>query len=128
MTDRVLTIRPYKQEDALELLTDHKEKAWAKINEVYGPGVTYELDGVVVACSGIRTFGMGEIWAVFGEGAKELKLTLCKESRRQVREMMEKMGLWLVIATCDEKTTKTQRDFLEFLGFVKTECYTYRKE
>ena len=128
MTERVLTIRPYKQEDALELLTDHKEKAWAKVNEAYGPGVTYELDGKVIACAGIRTYGLGEIWAVFGDEAKEIKFTLGKESRRQVREMMEKQGLWLVIATCDEKCTQTQRDFLEFLGFEKVECYALRTE
>lgn len=125
---KVLTVRPYKQEDALGLLTDHEEKSWAKINEAYGPGVTYKLDGEVVACAGIRTFGMGEIWAVFGDGAKELKLTLGKESKRQIREMMEKHGLWMIIATVDDKCTQQQREFLEFLGFEKVECYAYRKE
>lgn len=124
---KVLTIRPYKQEDALELLTDEEERSWAKINEAYGGGVTYELDGKVIACSGIRTH-VGEIWAVFGDGAKEIKLTLCKESRRQVLEMMEAQGLWLVIATVDKNTTQAQREFLEFLGFTKTETYTFRRD
>jgi len=128
MTDRILTIRPYRQEDALNILTDHKEKAWAKVNEAYGPGVTYELDGHIVACAGIRTYGMGEIWACFADEAKELKFTLCKESKKQIMEMMEMHGLWMVIATVDDKCTKEQRDFIEFLGFEKVECYVYRKE
>ena len=123
-----LTIREYKQEDALGLLKDHNEKAWALINETYGPGVTYELDGKVIACAGIRTYGMGEIWAVFADDAKGLKFTLGKESKKQLREMMEAKDLWLVIATVDENTTQAQRDFLEFLGFTKTETYTFRKD
>lgn len=125
---KILTIRPYRQEDALELLTEHEERAWAKVNEAYGPGVTYVLDGKVVACAGIRTVGMGEIWGVFGDGAKDLKFTLGKESKKQVLEMMENHNLWMVIATVDEKTSKQQREFLEFLGFQKTECFTFRKE
>ena len=123
-----LTIRKYKQEDALGILKDHDEKAWALINETYGPGVTYELDGKVVACAGIRTYGMGEIWAVFADDAKGLKFTLGKESKKQLREMMEAKDLWLVIATVDETLTEEQRGFLEFLGFVKTECYCFRTE
>jgi hypothetical protein len=125
---KVLHIRPYEQADGLSLVKDHREQAWALVNEVYGPGVTYEMDGKVVACAGIRTFGMGEIWAVFADGAKELKFTLGKESKRQVKEMMEQYDLWMLVATVDEKCAQTQRDFLEFLGFTKTECYTYRKE
>ena len=125
---KILTIRPYVQEDALKLLTDHKEKAWAKINEAYGPGITYELDGEVVACAGVRTFGMGEIWACFNGKAKELKFTLCKESKKQIMQMMEMNQLWMIIATVDEKCTPQQREFIEFLGFEKVECYVYRKE
>ncbi len=123
-----MTIRPYEQADALELLTEPEERAWAKVNEAYGPGITYELDGKVVACAGIRTFGMGEIWAVFGDKAKEFKFALGKEAKKQVLEMMEEHDLWMVIATVDEKTSQQQREFLEFLGFTKTETYTYRKE
>lgn len=128
MTTKQLTIRAYRQEDALGLLEKHDDKAWALTNEAYGPGVTYELDGKVIACAGIRTYGMGEIWAVFSDDAKGIKFTLGKESIKQVREMMEAKDLWLVIATVDENTTQAQRDFLEFLGFEKVECYAYRKE
>lgn len=125
---KILNIRQYRQEDALELLTDEEERSWAKINEAYGPALTYELDGKVVACSGIRTHGMGEIWAVFGEGAKELKFTLGKESKRALKKWMEENDLFLVIATVDKTLTKEQREFLEFLGFTKTETYTFRRD
>lgn len=123
-----LNIRPYKQEDALGLLKDHNDKAWALTNEAYGPGVTYELDGKVIACAGIRTYGMGEIWAVFSDDAKGIKFTLGKEAKKQVCEMMEAKDLFQVIATVDETTTQTQREFLEFLGFEKVECYVLRKD
>ena len=123
-----LNIRPYKQEDALELLTDERERSWAKINEAYGPGLTYELDGKIVACSGVRTHGMGEIWAVFGPDAKELKFTLGKESKRALLKWIEEHDLFQVIATVDETTSQKQRDFLEFLGFAKVECYLLRKD
>lgn len=123
-----MNIRPYKQEDALGLLDDPEEKAWALVNETYGPGVTYEMDGKVIACAGIRTLGMGEIWAVFGDGAKGIKFTLGKEAKKQVLDMMDENGLWLVIATVDDEVSVPQRRFLEMLGFTKTECYTYRRE
>lgn len=128
MTTKQLTIRPYRQEDALGILESHDDKSWALINETYGPGVTYEQDGKVIACAGIRTYGMGEIWAVFSDDAKGIKFTLGKESIKQLHEMMETKDLWLVIATVDETTTQAQREFLEFLGFTKTETYTYRKD
>ena len=122
-----LNIRPYRQEDALEILTDPKERAWAKLNEVSGPGVTYELDGEVAAVAGIRTYGIGEIWASFANKAKEFKHTLLRESKRQLLKMMTQKDLWLVIATVDEGITEKQERFLKALGFTKTTCWTYRK-
>lgn len=112
----------------MPLLTDPEEKAWAKINEAYGPGATYELDGKVIACAGIRTYGLGEIWGVFSDKAKDIKFTLGKESKRQLHAMMEQEDLDQVIATVDSRCTKTQRDFLEFLGFQKVECFVIRRE
>lgn len=123
-----LNIRPYKQEDALEILTDPKERSWAKLNEVSGPGVTYELDSNVVAVAGIRTYGIGEIWATFTNKAKEFKHTLLRESKRQLLKMMAQKDLWLVIATVDEGITEKQERFLKALGFTKTQCWTYRKD
>lgn len=123
-----LLIRQYRQEDALEIITDPDERAWALLNEVSGPSVSYLLDGKVVACAGIRTIGLGEIWAVFADDAKELKFTLGKEAKKQLHEMMEAKDLWLVIATVNETTSQKQRKFLEFLGFEKVECYAIRKE
>lgn len=121
-------IRPYKQEDALGILEKHDDKAWALINEAYGVGVTYELDGKVIACAGIRDYGLGEIWAIFSDDAKGIKFSLGKESIKQLHEMMEAKDLWLVIATVDKNTTQAEREFLEFLGFTKTETYTFRRD
>jgi hypothetical protein len=122
-----LNIRPYKQEDALEILTDPKERSWAKLNEVSGPGVTYEYEGEIAAVSGIRTYGIGEIWASFTDKAKKFKHTLLRESKRQLLKWMAQKDLWLVIATVDEGITDKQERFLKALGFTKTVTWTYRK-
>ena len=122
-----LNIRPYKQEDALEILTDPEEKSWAKLNEVSGPGVTYEYEGKIVAVAGIRTHGIGEIWASFTDTAKGSKRILLKESKQQVMKMMKSENLWQVIATT-KNITPQQAIFLKHLGFEKCECYVKIRE
>lgn len=122
----MIKTRQYKQEDAFEIVTEPEERAWALLNEVSGPGVTYEQDGKIISVAGIRVHGIGEIWGAFSDTAKSIKYTLLRESRMQLHKMMEESDLWLVIATVDNISDQ-QRRFLEALGFTKTECYTYRK-
>lgn len=119
-----ITSRPYKAEDALEIVNDSDELNWAKVNEAFGPGITYKKGDRIVSCAGIRTRGLGEIWGVFTNEAKGAKKELLKQSRIQIKNMMDSEKLWKVIATT-ENISKQQANFLEHLGFVKSECYIY---
>jgi len=111
-------------EDALELLTEPEDIAWAKLNEVAGTGLTWMKDGKVLGCGGIRNCGVGEAWAVFSPEAKEGKKDLLKLSRANFEEMIKKLNLWQVFATIKDISPQ-QANFLEHLGFVKSECYVY---
>lgn len=121
-----IEIKPYRMEDALRLLKDPDEIAWAKLNEVAGPGFTGMFDGKVLGCGGIRIYGVGEAWAIFSPEAKERKKELLRQVRSKFKEMIKTANLWQIIATT-RNLTPQQANFLEHLGFEKSECYIYRR-
>ncbi len=126
--DDDITIRPYKTEDALQILDDPAKIAWAKLNEVAGPGFTWIENGKVLACGGIRTCGIGEIWAAFSPEAKKKKKTLLGKARSKIEDMIESARLWTIVAPVKDITPQ-QANFLEHIGFKKCTCYIYtRKE
>lgn len=117
-------IKKFRMEDALQILSEKDQIAWAKLNEVAGPGFTWMIDGKVLACGGIRTFGVGEAWAVFSPDAKDKKKEMLRLSKDKFKEMIESLNLWQVFATTKDISPE-QANFLEHLGFEKSECYIY---
>lgn len=127
----MIDIRPYKAEDALQIISDPDEIMWAKLHEIAGPGFTGLKDGKVLGCGGIRINGIGEIWGVFSPEVKDrtigfsrIKKDLLEQSQNKVREMIKATNLWQVIATT-KNISPQQANFLEHLGFEKSECYVY---
>jgi len=120
-------IKPYRMEDALQILTEPEDIAFAKLNEVAGPGFTGMLDGKVLGCGGIRINGLGEAWAVFSPEAKGMKKELLRQSKERFKDMIKLNNLWQIIATTKDISPQ-QANFLEHLGFEKTECYIYNKK
>lgn len=116
--------KKFRAEDALPLLTEKDQIAWAKLNEVAGPGYTWMVDGKVLGCGGIRNCGVGEAWAVFSAEAKDRKKELLRLSRETFEEMIKTLNLWQIFATTKDITAE-QANFLEHLGFEKSECYIY---
>ncbi len=121
-----IEIKRYRAEDALQLLTEPADIAFAKLNEVAGPGFTGMKDGKVLGCGGIRTFGVGSAWAVFSPEAKGTKKDLLRLTRDNFNEIIESLKLWQVFATTKDISPQ-QANFLEHLGFEKSECYVYRR-
>lgn len=123
----MVEVKPYRMEDALQLLKSPGEIAWAKLNEVSGPGFSGWLDGKLLGCGGIRVYGLGEAWAIFSPEAKDdMKIELFRQARKKLKEMIKSNNLWQVIATT-RNITAQQANFLEHLGFEKSECYIYRR-
>lgn len=116
--------RPYRMEDALQLLTDPNDIAWAKLNEVAGTGKTFVKDGKVLGCGGVRNCGVGEAWAIISPDAKGMKKELLRLTRDNFEEMIKTLNLWQVFATTKDISPQ-QANFLEHLGFEKSECYVY---
>ena len=116
--------RKYRMEDALQILTEPAEIAWAKLNEIAGPGFTGTVDGKVIGCGGIRVYGVGSIWGVFSQEAKGRKKDLLRIARDSLKEIIETANLWQVFATTKDVSPQ-QANFLEHLGFEKSECYIY---
>lgn len=119
-----IEIRPYRMEDALQILTEPVDIAFAKLNEVAGVGFTAMVEGKVLGCGGIRTFGVGEAWGVFSPEFKERKKDMLRLSRDNFREMIKSQNLWNVFATTRDISPQ-QANFLEHLNFKKSECYIY---
>jgi hypothetical protein len=117
-------VRKYRMEDALPLMEDKELIAWAKLNEVAGPGFTWFADEKVMGCGGIRTAGIGEAWAVFSPEVKSCKKDLLILTRENFKHIIEQLNLWQVFATTKDISPE-QSNFLEHLGFVKRECYVY---
>lgn len=116
--------KKFRAEDALPLLSDKAQIAWAKLNEVAGPGYTWMVDGKVLACGGIRNCGVGEVWGVLSPEAKKKKKELLRISRDTFEEMIKSLNLWQVFATTKDISPE-QANFLEHLGFEKSECFVY---
>jgi len=117
-------IRKYRMEDALEILSDKEQIAFAMLNEVAGPGFTWFKDKKVMGCGGVRVTGVGEAWAVFSEDAIKSKKDLLKLTAENFKSIIETMNLWQVFATAKDMTQE-QANFLEHLGFEKCECFIY---
>lgn len=119
-----IEIKKYRMEDALQILTEPADIAWAKLNEVVGLGFTGMVGGKVLGCGGIRNCGVGEAWAIFSPEAKEMKKELLRLTRDNFREIIKSLNLWQVFATTKDISPQ-QANFLEHLGFEKSECYIY---
>lgn len=119
-------IRPYKWQDALELLKDPNEKGlkdqkdairWAKLNETEGVGYTAICDGRIIGCGGIRIYweGVGEAWAVYPKKVGQMHLDP-QIAKKKLYEMIEENKLKRVQSTprCDWPEGLT---YSKWLGF-----------
>lgn len=124
--DNEIIIRPYKWQDALELLKDPNEKGlknqkgairWAKLNETEGVGYTAVCDGKIIGCGGIRIYweGVGEAWAVYPRKVGQMHLDP-QIAKKKLYEMIEENKLKRVQSTprCDWPEGLT---YSKWLGF-----------
>lgn len=115
-----IKIIPFMSEDLMHL--EGVEIApEARMKHISGPAVSAFLDDKLVACAGIQTEGIGEIWASFSNEALEKKLTLLKKCRTELEGMMRIHRIWRLWS--ESPDTKPRVNFIEHLGFRKIEAF-----
>ena len=125
----MIETKPFEVDHATEILSDPDDIRWARINFAAGPGFTLLQDGKVMGCGGVRTCGCGEAWATFSPEAKRsVRKSMFEQTKAGLLQIMDSEKLWHVVAG-SAGLTDEQANFLEHLGFVRSECYVYiRKE
>lgn len=110
-------IKSYNPQDAIELCGDKTKLPEANLNQTAGPAYSLFLDKKLIACGGVRCYGVGELWLVTNdEQRKKHTKTILKVSREQIDFMVRENHLWRLLAE-----TKISENFLKHLGFVESE-------
>lgn len=116
-----MKIIPFMAEDLMRL-EGVEMASEARLKQISGPGLSVFLDGKLVACAGIQTEGIGEVWASFSEEAIKKKVTLLKECRGELDGMLRVHRIWRLWS--ESPDTEQRKNFIEHLGFRKIEAYT----
>ncbi len=115
----MIDIVKYAAADVPIITGDRSKIGIANHNQVAGPGFTVLEDGKPIASGGIRTFGVGAAWFVFGKEAKEKHLKMIiKNAREKLDEMQRENELCEVFALSEDTDT-----WLKHLGFVKKDIF-----
>lgn len=110
-------IKPYNPDDAIELCGDESQRPNANLNQSAGPAYSLYLDKKLIACGGVRCYGVGELWLLTNDKYRQKHIKeILKASRQQIDLMIRENHLWRLMAE-----TKVSDNFLEHLGFVESE-------
>ena len=118
MSDEVKIVK-FSVEDAIRIggveLSDV-----ARLNQIAGPCFSAIVDGNVVGCGGVRISGVGEAWALYGDKAKEMKLSLLKQTRIWLETIMREHSLHRIWSECPDMPNE---NFIKHLNFRKLDAY-----
>lgn len=92
----------------------------ARLNQTAGPCYTALQGKKVLGCGGVRILGVGEVWAMNSEEAKNMKLSLLRETREWLEVIMRNHAmqrLW------SEAPIPCNQNFIEHLQFRKLSAY-----
>ena len=80
-------IKPFLPADAAIILGDRNCTEDANYNHATGPGFTLLKDNRPIASAGIRIYGVGELWAILSDEAKDKNiLSFMKKFRKQLED------------------------------------------
>ena len=84
------------------------------------PGYTIMLEGLPIACGGLRisSGGIAEAWLVTGDGFIENYITACKIIRKKLTQLAEENNIRTLTASYD-MDNDTHRKFTHWLGFTE---------
>jgi len=120
-----ITFEKFSVEDACHLLGSNDELDTARINLVTGPAYSAYLNNQLVACGGIRVRGIGEVWAIYSEKAREDNFTRNKQIVVNTRAWLDRIirdeRLWRVWS--ESPQAKPNQNFLEHMRFRKLPAF-----
>ena len=118
-----LIVKAYNPEDAIKLCGDESKRPEANLNQSAGSAYSLFLDKELIACGGVRIYGVGEMWLVTNDECRKKHIkTILRASREQIDLMVRENSLWRLLAE-----TEISENFLEHLGFVKSKKRLYTR-
>lgn len=110
-------IKPYDPQDAVDLCDDETVRAQADLNRLAGPAYSLFLDKKIIACGGVRIYGVGEMWMLTNdENRKNHIKEILRASKKQIDKMIRKQKLWRIMAERNETGA-----WLKHLGFKESD-------
>ncbi len=92
----------------------------ARLNQTAGPCYTAIQGKEVLGCGGVRILGVGEAWALYSDKAKEMKLSLLKETREWLETIIRNHAMQRIWS---EPPIPCNQNFIEHLKFTKIQAY-----
>ena len=115
--------KPYDPDDAIKLCGDESKRDAANLNQSAGPAFSLFLDKKVIACGGVRIYGIAELWMLTNnEYRKKYIKEILRASKEQVDSMIRENHLWRVMAERNEADA-----WLKHLGFEMSDKRLYTR-
>lgn len=115
-----IKIIPFMAQDLMQL-EGIEMASESRLKHISGPAVSAFIGDELVACAGIQTEGIGEVWACFSEKAIEKKLALLKTCRAELEGMMRVHRIWRLWS--ESPDTEPRKNFIKRMHFRKIESY-----
>ena len=104
-------------------MSDEQKKYLANLNVLTGTSESFFLNGRIVAVGGVRYTGLGEAWMITPPATRELSCALLRNTKLNLKRIIEEKNLWRVFAT-----SQISENFLQHCGFVKEPAHIWTRE
>lgn len=119
MSEEIKIVR-FSVEDACQIWGSTDKINIARLNQIAGPCYTAVQGKEVLGCGGVRVDGVGEAWALYSDKAKEMKLSLLRETRNWLDAIIRHNTLQRIWSECPEPQNQ---NFIKHLHFREIDAY-----
>lgn len=117
-----IEVRGFNPKDAIAIMGCSELQA--SINQNAGEARSYFYQGKLVACGGVREYGVGEPWLIIdAETARKNATLLIRALRDQMDAIVRQQKLWRMFAE-----TKTNGTLLKHLGFEEKPAFFWQMD
>lgn len=110
-------IKPYDPNDAIKLCGDESKRDAANLNQSAGPAFSLFLDKKIIACGGVRIYGLGEMWMLTTDEYRKKHIkSIMRATKEQIDLMVRENHLWRLMAERNEADA-----WLKHLGFKESD-------
>lgn len=111
---------PYSPKDALKLI--ECSPIQANFNQIAGPANSFfSEDGELLACGGVREFGVGEAWLMCSDKVKgSMKKTLLETTAFVIDKYIRENRYWKLYAD-----SENNGNFLKHVGFKPIQTFVW---